>query len=119
MGAVTQPWQGDVHFRGVDAAAFASFAEPDLVRIAWTFEVQALGPETTRLRTETIVLATDDAARRRFRRYWYVAGLGIVGIRLFLLPAIRREAERRFEIPNSSRRARGGREGPEISLVRR
>lgn len=114
MGAVTQPWQGDVRFRGVEPEAFRSFAEPELVKIAWTFEVQALGPETSRLRTETIALATDADARRRFRRYWLLAGLGIVGIRLFLLPAIRREAERRFEVHKSRRRARGGRENSEV-----
>jgi hypothetical protein len=41
-------------------------------------------------------VATDAEARRRFRRYWRWARFGIVAIRLLILPAIRREAERRW-----------------------
>ncbi len=41
------------------------------------------------------MLPTDDAARKKFRRYWRVFGMGIVLIRWLLLPALRREAERR------------------------
>jgi hypothetical protein len=97
MGAVTQPWLGDVTFRGLPAGEFARFSEPNQVRIAWTLEALPMGVSRTRLRTDTIVAATDAAARRRFRRYWLGAGFGVIAIRLFLLPAIRREAERRFK----------------------
>lgn len=38
---------------------------------------------------------TDETARRRFRRYWRFAGIGIVLVRLLALPAMRREAEHR------------------------
>ncbi|HUF48452.1 MAG TPA: hypothetical protein VMM93_11600 [Vicinamibacterales bacterium] len=98
MGAVTQPWHGDVQFRGLSADEFTRFADPNQVRIAWTLEATPLGPARTRLRTDTIVAATDAAARRRFRRYWLGAGFGVIAIRLFLLPAIRRQAERRFRL---------------------
>ena len=66
-----------------------------MVKIAWTLEVEPLAPARTRFRTQTRVVATDDAARRKFRRYWRMFGMGIVLIRLLLLPAVRREAERR------------------------
>jgi hypothetical protein len=101
-GAVCQPWVADVVFRPIPPDRFAGYAEPDQVKIAWTFEAEPLGSEVTRFKTETRAVATDPAARARFRRYWRWARFGIVAIRLLLLPAVRREAERRW-------RARAGR----------
>jgi hypothetical protein len=95
-GAVCQPWRGDVVFRPVAPEAFAAFAEPDLVKIAWTLEVEAVAPDRTRLATETRAQATDPSARAKFLHYWRWARVGIVLIRWLLLPAVRREAERRF-----------------------
>jgi hypothetical protein len=96
MGAVTRPWEADVTFRAVPADEFAEFAEPGLVKIAWSLEAEPLGPALTRFTTETRVVATDDAARERFERYWRRMGAGIVLTRVLLLPMLRREAERRF-----------------------
>lgn len=93
-GAYCQPWIGDVRFEPVPPDAFASQQPPDRVKIAWTLQVEALGPASTRLSTETRAVATDDDARRRFRRYWRWARFGIVTIRWVMLPRIRREAER-------------------------
>lgn len=95
MGATAQPWKPDVTFTAVPADQFLEFAAPDLVKIVWTLEVEPLGPARTRFRTETRVLATDDAARHKFRRYWRFFGIGIVMIRWLLLPALRRTAEQR------------------------
>ncbi len=95
-GAVTQPWLADVQFRSVPAERFADFAEPNLVKIVWTLEAEPLGPALTRFGTETRAIATDDAARRKFRAYWRWASLGILPIRWLALPAMRREAERRY-----------------------
>ena len=95
-GAACQPWLADVVFEPIPADRFAGYAEPDHVKIAWTLESQALTPARTRLATETRAVATDEAARARFRRYWRWARFGIVPIRWLLLPAIRRRAEARF-----------------------
>lgn len=95
-GAVTQPWRGDVTFRAVAPERFAEFAEPDLVKIVWTLEAEPLGPALTRFRSQTRVLATDDAARRKFRRYWRFVGVGIVAIRWLVGRAVRREAEQSY-----------------------
>jgi hypothetical protein len=96
MGAVTRPWEANVVFRSVPPQDFVTFAEPGMVKIVWTLETELLGPALTRFRTETRVVATDEMARRRFRRYWRLFGSGIVLIRLLLLPRLRREAERRY-----------------------
>jgi hypothetical protein len=95
MGAVTRPWEGNVRFRAVPPAEFAGFAEPGLVKIAWTFEVDPCGVGLTRFRTQTRVLATDPRSRWRFRLYWTFAGRFIVLIRILANRAIRREAEGR------------------------
>ena len=95
-GAVCQPWNADVVFRAIPAADFAAFAEPGLVKIAWTLEAIPLTSERTRFATETRVAPTDESARARFRRYWRWARFGIVTIRLLLLPAVRKEAERQW-----------------------
>ncbi|HEX5638983.1 MAG TPA: hypothetical protein VFX81_04210 [Burkholderiaceae bacterium] len=102
-GARCQPWRGDVKFIAIAPVAFAAYAEPDQVKIAWTIEAQALAPAVTRFAQETRAVATDAASRGRFMRYWRWARFGIVAIRLFMLPAVRREAERQW----SSRRPGG------------
>ncbi|SRR6266545_3673230 len=96
-GAVCQPWRADVLFTPIEAAQFARYAEPDGVKIAWTLEAEPLGPARTRFVSETRAVATDAAARIKFRRYWRWARFGIVGIRWLLLPAIRRAAQRRWQ----------------------
>ncbi len=105
-GAETQPWQADVIFRPIPPERFAAFAEPNRVKIAWTIEAEPLGPDRARLATETRAVATDAGARRKFRRYWRTFGIGIVLIRWFLLPAVRREAERRFRPADGAPAAR-------------
>jgi hypothetical protein len=95
-GAACQPWQPDVVFSAIAPEQFAAYAEPDRVKIAWTLEAEARGPALTRFATETRVVATDEPARRKFCHYWRRFGIGILMIRRLLLPAIRRQAERRW-----------------------
>lgn len=96
MGAAAQPWLPNVEFEAVAPERFEGYCAPDRVKIAWSVETEPLGPAHTRLATETRVVATDEAARRKFLHYWHRARIGIVVIRLLLLPAIRREAEWRW-----------------------
>lgn len=92
-GARCQPWLANVQFTPVPPDEFVTYQGPDQVKIAWTLEVEPLGSDRARLATETRALAMDEPARRRFRRYWRWARFGIVAIRWFMLPAIRRQAE--------------------------
>lgn len=95
-GAVCQPWVGDVVFTPIPREVFAEFDSPDQVKIVWSLEAVETGPNVTRLGHEVRAVATDEGARLKFMRYWRWARFGIVAIRLLLLPAIRREAEREF-----------------------
>jgi hypothetical protein len=98
FGARCQPWLADVTFSALNADDFEAYSEPGQVKIAWTLETNEQGPALTRLAQETRAAATDATARARFMRYWRWARFGIVSIRLLLLPAIRRAAERRWAI---------------------
>lgn len=103
-GSACQPWLADVVFTSIPASRFAAYAEPDRVKIVWTLEADEAGAGLTRFSSETRVIATDEQARKKFRRYWRVYGFGIVIIRWLMLPAVRRQAERRWREKSSGRR---------------
>jgi hypothetical protein len=95
MGAVTKPWQSDVIFRPLPPEQFKAFDDPDFVKIVWTLRADPLGDSTSVFRTETRAIATDQQARRKFRRYWALVSPGIFVIRLLSLMPLKVEAERR------------------------
>jgi hypothetical protein len=95
MGAVTQPWQANVAFRGLSREDFMAFREPDHVKIAWTLRADPFDEDLSVFRTETRALATDDVARAKFRRYWSLVAPGVWLIRWSSLGPLRRDAERR------------------------
>jgi hypothetical protein len=95
MGAITRPWEANVVFRPLPAEAFAAFDEPGYVKIAWTLRADAIGAAESIFRTETRAVATDAAARAKFRRYWSFLSPGIIVIRWTMLRPLKAEAERR------------------------
>lgn len=95
MGAVTQPWRADLVFRPLPPDEFVAFNESDCVKIVWTLRVDAIGTNASIFRTETRAVATDSAARAKFRRYWSLLSPGIILIRWALLKPLRTVAERR------------------------
>lgn len=103
FGARCQPWRARVEFTAIAPAEFEAYAEPDQVKIVWTLEAAELASGATRFAQETRAVATDAVARAEFLRYWRWARFGIVSIRLLLLPAIRRAAERQW----ATQRGRG------------
>ena len=95
LGAVTQPWQAEVRFRGLPPEEFAAFREPGHAKIVWTLAAEPLGAQASVFRTETRVVTTDPDARVHFRRYWAIFSPGILLIRREALRLVRREAEQR------------------------
>jgi len=95
VGAVTRPWEPNVTFRSIPPDEFATFAEPDYVKIAWTLRADPVSAAESIFRTETRAMATDAAARSKFRRYWAFLSPGIALIRRLSLAPVKREAERR------------------------
>ena len=95
-GATCQPWLADVVMRPIPPERFAGYCEPGQVKIIWTMEADPLDDARCRFSTETRAVGTDDEAKAKFRRYYRLFGVGMVLVRLLLLPALRREAERRW-----------------------
>ena len=95
MGAITRPWESNVRFTGVPGNAFAEYAPADSVKIAWTLRADPIDASRSVFRTETRAVATDPAARAKFRRYWALLSPGILLIRRVTLTQVRRAAERR------------------------
>ena len=78
----------------VDPEHFAMFDEPGAAQAAWNFAVRPLVGDKTVLTTETRVRCVDDGGRRRFRAYWTVIRPFSGIIRMVMLRAIKRAAER-------------------------
>jgi hypothetical protein len=95
MGAVTQPWKADVVFRSLPPDEFASFADPEHVKIVWSLRADPLGPGESVFRTETRAIATDAVARGLFRRYWAFVSPGVSLIRRLTLGPVKADAEQR------------------------
>ena len=95
VGAVTRPWEADVTFRAVPPDAFAAFAEPGYVQIAWTLRADPDGAGGAVFRTETRARATDAESRARFRRYWACFSPGMWLIRWTMLAPLARAARAR------------------------
>jgi hypothetical protein len=93
LGGALSPWRlagGHLAMDSLDA--FRAFATPGWVRVAAAFTVHGDGAGS-RVGTETRIEATDDAARRRFGRYWRLVGPFSSITRREMLHAIRRRAE--------------------------
>jgi hypothetical protein len=97
MGAVTKPWEPNPVFRGLAPDEFTKFNEPGYVKIIWTLRAEAVGNAECVFRTETRAVATDAEARKKFRRYWSFLSPGIIAIRSVMLPAVKADAERRWQ----------------------
>ena len=71
-----------------------AFDQPGYAKVVWSFRLEATGDGRTQLWTETRVRCLDPDSERRFRRYWRVGGPFSGLIRLAMLRAVKREAER-------------------------
>ncbi len=70
FGAVGRFWAGETRWEAIDAGAFAGFDRPGYAKIACSLLLRTLDDGRTVLTYEARTRATDDAARRAFRRYW-------------------------------------------------
>jgi hypothetical protein len=94
LGTIGRFWRPSGDMRPFAAAEFASFDEPGWAKAAWSFRVDRAPDGRSTVSTETRVLCTDARSRRTFRRYWRIVRPFSGLIRIEMLRAIRREAER-------------------------
>lgn len=98
VGAIGQFWPLRDSFEPSEASTreeFLAFDRPDRAKAVMNFHVSPIGGAGAgvRLRTETRITVPDPHARRRFARYWRLAGPGSALIRRMWLRAIKRRAE--------------------------
>lgn len=93
LGAMSRFWRRDRPARMVAPSDFAAFAEPGWAKVVLSFSVEPLSESRSLLRYEARAAGTDDAATRRFRRYWRVIRPGVAVAMRRALGHIRTEAE--------------------------
>ena len=94
LGTVGQFWSLSASPQTLGSTPeFFAFSQPGFVKAAMNFFVTDAGDGASRVVTETRILATDAAARRRFGLYWRVIYPGSALIRIMWLRAVKRRAE--------------------------
>lgn len=97
LGAITKPWESSPRFESVPAAEFASFCEPDYVKVVLTLRADPVGTERSIFRSETRAVATDAQSWKKFRRYWACVAPGVDLIRRLMLTPVKKDAEQRAQ----------------------
>ncbi len=94
LGLVGKFWRPVIQYADVTAGVFKAFAEPGWAKTVYALSVTALEDERTLLRAVMRTVATDDQARRWFRRYWtFGVGSGAHLLVHGLLDVVREDAE--------------------------
>lgn len=83
----------------VDAAEFATFDRPGYANLAIGVSVRPYGTDRTLVTCEARTATTDEASRRRFRRYWTLVGPFAGYLMGRVLETARTEVERGRRIP--------------------
>lgn len=72
FGAIGKVWQPDIDWKPVVVDEFRAFAEPDYAKIAAGFSIRPYGVDRALLSYEARTVGTDEAAGRKFLRYWWL-----------------------------------------------
>jgi hypothetical protein len=92
VGAIGKVWEPRIRFVHVDnAEAFAAFAAPGFVKVAWALRVSPRGEHHARLDLVVRVDATDDGSWQKFKSYFKWIGPGSRFIRRSILGALARK----------------------------
>ena len=70
LGLVGKFWLPVITYREVDAAGFATFAEPGFAKTIYALSVRPIDADRSLLTDTMRTATTDDGARRWFQRYW-------------------------------------------------
>jgi hypothetical protein len=93
LGVVGKFWRPTSGVHRIEPGEFVAFDTPGFAKGAWNFLVSARPGGGSRVETETRVVCTDNDARRKFSRYWWLIGRFSALIRRVMLGDIKRSAE--------------------------
>lgn len=94
LGLVGKFWTTSGCPQRLDAAGFQNFTTPGFAKAVWNFSLERRAAQVTRLHTETRVLCLDAVSRRRFRFYWFFIRPFSGLVRMEILRALKRNAEK-------------------------
>jgi hypothetical protein len=103
LGIVGKFWQLGSGVHRIEADEFTGFDAPGFAKAAWNFLVSERAGGGSTVMTETRVACTDEDARRKFSRYWWLIGRFSALIRRVMLRHIKRDAESRAQRSPSPR----------------
>ncbi len=89
-GNVGRPWKGDRPTQLKSAGEFVAFHNPGYAKIAFNLRFEPAAARACSVTSETRILATDEAARSAFTRYWRIIYPGSALIRVLWLDAVER-----------------------------
>jgi hypothetical protein len=93
VGAIGRFWGPGVEWLDIQPAEFVSFDRPAWGKIAWGFTILPYGDGRSLLVDECRTRVTDSESRRRFKRYWKLAGPGASYVMGRSLTLVKRHAE--------------------------
>jgi hypothetical protein len=95
-GAIGRFWQRDYGWVDIaNPAAFGAFDEPGYAKTLISLSVRPYSDESALISYDSRTLVTDDAARVRFRRYWWILRPFVHVVMARTLVTIAHDAERR------------------------
>ena len=95
LGVVGKFWRLDSGILSVPASEFVAFERPGFMKSVINIYVHESTAGLSLVGTETRVVATDEAARQKFGRYWRLIGPFSALIRHWMLGAIKKDVEAR------------------------
>ena len=94
FGAIGRFWGREIAWERIEAGEFEGFDRPGYGRIACNISLRPYGEGRTQLSYEARTATTDEASRRRFRRYWLLVSPFVGVVMRAFLASVRRSAER-------------------------
>lgn len=96
IGLIGQFWKSNGNLQKFEPGEFIPFNKPNFLKAVWNFKIDEES-DSCSLSTETRVFCTDEKSRRRFSRYWFFVKPFSGLIRMEILRAIKKAAERKYQ----------------------
>jgi hypothetical protein len=94
LGLMGQFWKASGNVQKVEAEKFVSFSDSEFAKATWNFEIKPYKTNQVVLETETRILCMNENTRKKFGRYWFFIRPFSGLIRMQMLKAIKKKAER-------------------------
>ena len=98
IGLIGQFWKANGNLQKFEPLEFITFDKPNFLKGAWNFKIDQKEVNSCSLSTETRVFCTDGISKRRFSKYWFVVKPFSGLIRMEMLRAIKKSAERKYQL---------------------